>query len=258
MTDLPQIIVSPGAWGTFTPYSGLHLATVSICALVVVALTMAGRILRTTHETTVRRALGIFGLLYWISYNIWWNRHAPDLAVALPLHICDLNGVIAPLALLTLNRWLRATCYFWTFALTIQAFIQPELAFGPARLEFWWFWAQHTIIIACAMHDLAVLGFRPNWRDLGRAYAVSAIYLAIVVPVNFLLGTNYGYIGNPPPPEKIPPFIDALGPWPLRAIIVVVLAAIGFVLVQLPWLIRRPAADQERLRTPTGTRLLSQ
>ncbi len=211
MTDLPQIIVSPGAWGTFIPYSGLHLATVSICALVVVALTMAGRILRTTHETTVRRALGIFGLLYWISYNIWWNRHAPDLAVALPLHICDLNGVIAPLALLTFNRWLRATCYFWTFTLTIQAFIQPELAFGPARPEFWWFWAQHTIIIACAVHDLAVLGFRPNWRDLGRAYAVSAIYLATVVPVNFLLGTNYGYIGNPPPPEKIPPFIDALG-----------------------------------------------
>ena len=250
MTGLPQIIVSPGAWGTFIPYSGLHIAAVSICALVVVALTMAGRILRNTHETALRCGLGIFGLLYWISYNVWWDRHAPDLAAALPLHICDLNGVIAPLALLTLNRWLRATCYFLDLRADDPGLHrQPDSLLVRSASSSGWFWAQHTIIIACAVHDIAVLGFRPNWRDLGRAYAVSAIYLTTDVPVNFLLGTNYGYIGNPLPPEKIPPFIDALGPWPLRAIIVVVLAAIGFALVQLPWLIRKSAAGQERLRT---------
>jgi uncharacterized membrane protein YwaF len=57
----------------------------------------------------------------------------------LPLHICGLNGVIAPLALLTLNRWLRATLYFWAFGLTSQAFIQPNLTTGPAVPVFWCF-----------------------------------------------------------------------------------------------------------------------
>ena len=162
-----------------------------------------------------------------------------DPATGLPLQVCDLNGVIAPLALMTLRRWLRATLYFWTFALTTQAFIQPALQFGPATPLFWWFWAQHTIIMAYAVYDLAVLGFRPGWPDLRRAYVTSAVYLAMVVPLNIWLGSDYGYIGNPLPPQKIPPFIDALGPWPLRAIIVLALAALAFVAVELPWTIAR-------------------
>jgi uncharacterized membrane protein YwaF len=64
--------------------------------------------------------------------------------------------------------------------------------------------------------------------------------VAVIVPIDLLLGANYGFIGNPPPGVKIPPFVEALGPWPLRAIIVVVLGALAFALLVLPW--RRPAA----------------
>jgi hypothetical integral membrane protein (TIGR02206 family) len=207
---------------------------------VVAGLAVAGRGLRDPHEAALRRVLGIVGIVYWISYNIWWSRNGLDPAVGLPLHICDLNGLIAPLALLTRNRWLRAVVYFWTFALTTQAFVQPNLVLGPATAVFWLFWGQHTIIIACAVYDLAVLGFRPDWRDLWRVYVVSAIYLAMVIPVNLLLGSNYAFIGNPPPPEKIPPFVDALGPWPERALVIVALAAAGFALLALPWRRSKP------------------
>jgi hypothetical integral membrane protein (TIGR02206 family) len=222
-------------WVTFAPYGWLHLVAVCVCALVVIGLVAAGRARRGRGEDALRRALGIFGIVYWISYNIWWNRDGLVLASGLPLHVCDLNGLIAPLALLTLNRWLRATLYFWTFALTIQAFIQPDLTHGPATAVFWFFWAQHTIILAYAVYDLAVLRFRPNWRDLGRVYVVSVIYLAMVLPVNLSLGSDYGFIGNPPPPARVPPFVEALGPWPQRALIIVMLAAAGFALLALPW-----------------------
>ncbi len=235
MTALSLDLVSAGSWDNFVAYRGLHLIAVCVCLLAVAGIAAAGRAQRLTHEAAFRRVLGIFAIVYWVCYNVWWNRHGVDFAGGLPLQICDLNGLIAPLALLTLNRWLRGTLYFWTFALTTQAFIQPSLIFGPAFAMFWWFWAQHTIILACAVYDLAVLGFRPDWRDLGRAYGVSAIYLAVVVPLNIRLGSNYGYIGNPPPPARIPPFVDALGPWPARALIVVALAAAAFALAELPW-----------------------
>jgi len=235
MTAPSLNLVSAGAWDRFVPYSGLHLVTVCVCVLAVAALAGAGRALPDADKMALRRTLGIFGIVYWVSYNIWWNRHGLDLPYGLPLHVCDLNGLIAPLALVTLNRWLRATAYFWTFALTTQAFIQPTLTTGPAGATFWWLWAQHTIILACAVYDLSVLGFRPNWRDLGRVYAVSAIYLAMVIPVNLEFSANFGFLGNPPPPARIPPFVDALGPWPLRALIIVALAAVGFALLELPW-----------------------
>ncbi len=223
-----------GGWDRFVPYGGTHLVTVAACLFVVVGLAAGGRAVGAAHQTRLRRALGIIGIAYWLSYNIWWNRNGIDVATGLPLQICDINGLVAPLALLTLHRWLRATLYFWAFALTTQAFIQPALQFGPASALFWWFWAQHTIILGYAVFDLAVLGFRPGWRDFGRACAAGAAYLAVVVPLDLRLDADYGFLGNLPPGE-IPPFVAALGPCPARAIIVVALAAAAFAVVELPW-----------------------
>jgi uncharacterized membrane protein YwaF len=59
--------------------------------------------------------------------------------------------------------------------------------------------------------------------------------MAVIVPIDLVLGANYGFIGNPPPGMKIPPFVAALGPWPLRAVIVIMLGAVAFVLLELPW-----------------------
>jgi hypothetical integral membrane protein (TIGR02206 family) len=240
----PSDATSSGAWDLFVPYGGLHLVAVCVCALAIIALVAMGRRVRDDPARTraLRLGLGIFGIVYWLTYNIWWNRNGIDFADGLPLHLCDLNGLVAPLALLTQYRWLRATLYFWTVTLTLQAFIQPSLTLGPAHAVFWWFWAAHALIVGYAVYDLAVLGFRPDWRDLGRAYAVSAIYLAAVVPVNLLLQSNYGFIGNPPQGVSIPPFVAALGPWPQRAFAVVALAALGFALAALPWQRRKAQA----------------
>ncbi len=130
----------------------------------------------------------------------------------------------------------------WTNALTSQAFIQPALTAGLHAPTFWAFWTAHTVIAACAVYDLAVLGFRPGWADLGRALIVSAAYLALIVPVNFWLGADYGYLGNPAPDIGIPPFVRALGPWPQRAIVLAALVPCGFILVLAPWLAIAPRA----------------
>ena len=230
----PLNILPDTFWEVFVPYGWLHAISVGICMVVIAALALTGRALSKQRELLLRRTLGLFGLVYWLSYNVWWNWHGIDFAGGLPLQICDVNGVIAPLALLTQHRWLRATLYYWAFALSIQAFIQPALQAGPANLIFYWFWAQHTIILAYAVYDLAVLHFRPQWRDLLRCYAVSAVYLAVVVPLNALLHADYGYLGNLPP-EAIPPFVAALGPWPARAVILVMLCLVACALAQVPW-----------------------
>jgi hypothetical integral membrane protein (TIGR02206 family) len=230
----------------FVPYGGLHALALVVCALLVAAPALLGRALGPDRELIVRRMLAGHAVCYWLAYNIWWNWHGLDLRTGLPLQICDFNGLMAPLALLAGWRFARATLYFWTAALTLQAFIQPALTTGPGALVFWAFWAAHTIIAACAVYDLAVLGFRPSWRDLGRALIVSAAYIALVVPVDLWLGSDYGYVGNPGADIDIPPFVDALGPWPQRAIILVLLAVPGFVVVLLPWLIVPPRATFDR------------
>jgi hypothetical integral membrane protein (TIGR02206 family) len=220
---------------TFAPYTLLHALVLVVCALLIAAPALLGRALSEDRELILRRALAVFAVVYWFAYNIWWNWHGLDMREGLPLHLCDIGGLIAPLALLTGWRWARAPLYFWTATLTLQAFIQPELKVGPTHLLFWAFWTGHSIIAACAVYDIAVLGFRPGWPDLWRATVLGLIYAALIIPIDLWLGADYGYIGNPPPDIRIPPFVDALGPWPLRAVLVVLLAIIGFVVVLVPW-----------------------
>ncbi|MGB7101375.1 MAG: TIGR02206 family membrane protein [Xanthobacteraceae bacterium] len=246
----PLNILAPGPWDSFAAYSGLHALTLAVCVVLIAAPSLLGRALSKTGELGLRRAFAALAVCYWLAYNIWWNWHGLDPRTGLPLQICDLNGLVAPLALLTGQRWARATLYFWTAALTLQAFIQPALTAGPASLVFWAFWMAHTIIAASAVYDIVVLGFRPSWRDLGRAVATSAVYVALVLPLDVWLGANYGFLGNPADPSEVPPFVAALGPWPQRAIIVVAMAPLGFAVVLLPWLIaarRRRSEENETI-----------
>ena len=236
-----------GTWDVFVPYSGLHALALAVCAVLIAAPSLVGRRLEKNREAMLRYALAALAVVYWVAYNIWWNWNGLDLHTGLPLQLCDFNGLVAPLALMTSWRWARAALYFWTVALTSQAFIQPALTSGPASPVFWCFWAAHTIIAVCAVYDIVVLRFRPGWGDLGRALVASAVYIALVVPVDLWLGANYGYVGNPADSKEVPPFVNALGPWPLRAVILVALAPLGFVVVLLPWLpfARRTAPNHD-------------
>ena len=233
-------MIGAAALDGFTSYGMVHLVTVLGCTALLVAIVPLGRRLRDPRdELRARRALAGFALAYWIAYNTWWNWNGLDLLTGLPLQACDVSGLAAPFALLTLNRWLRATLYFWAFAFATQAFIQPTLTEGPAHVVFWAFWAAHTVILACAIYDLAVLDFRPGWGDFARASIVAVGWAAVVLAVDVRLGANYGYIGNPPAGTKIPPLVEAFGPWPERLIVIAAIAAATFLLALAPWLVAR-------------------
>lgn len=228
---------APGPWDVFVPFSGFHAFVLVVCAALIVAPTLIGRALSKDGERIWRRIIAAVAVCYWLGYAIWWNWNGVDIRGGLPLHICDFNGLIAPLALITGWRWVRATLYFWTAALTLQAFIQPALSIGPASLVFWAFWTGHSLIGICAVYDIVVLGFRPSWGDFARAVAVSFLYAAVIMPLDIWLGANYGFLGNPADISEVPPFIYALGPWPQRAFVLIALVPLGFVIVLVPWLI---------------------
>ncbi|WP_258933381.1 YwaF family protein [Nesterenkonia pannonica] len=59
------------------------------------------------------------------------------------------------------------------------------------------YWVLH---IAVLLVPLALLrwGCRPSWRDFGTAYAAAVLWTALAMPMNHLLGTNYGFLNRPP------------------------------------------------------------
>ncbi len=241
----PAPAATSEAWHVFTAFGPLHLVAVGCCTALLAALAGLARGLRgSPREPHVRIALALFALAYRISYNMWWNWYGVDLRTGLPLQACDISGLVAPFALLTLRRPLRAMLYFWAFGFATQAYIQPMLTVGPAYLQFWAFWTAHTAILACALYDLVVLGFWPDWGDYRRALMASVLWGAAILPLDLALGANYGFIGNPPADLVVPAAVAALGPWPQRLIVMLILAAAGFALLLAPWrVVRRRSVD---------------
>lgn len=135
---------------------------------------------------------------------------------SLPLHLCDVAGLLAPVALLTLWRPLRAVLFFWAIGLSTQAFFTPVLREGCARTDFWLFWIGHIQIVGSAFYDVFALRYRPKFRDFAIGLAANILYFALVLPVDLALSVNYGYVGNTKPDQ--PTIIDKLGPWPLRLV----------------------------------------
>ncbi len=250
-------------WLEFRAYSWQHAAAVAWCWALIVGAVALGHTFKKrgelSRELHVRRSLALVGVVFWVAYSAWWNWNVVDWREGMPLQLCDVAGLIGPIALLTASRWLRATLYFWGLTLSMQGFLQPVLRAGPADVEYWGFWLAHTIIVGSALYDVVVgtakgrgepVRFRPMLSDLGRAVASSFLYLGLVMPLNVARGFNYGYVGNSPI-EETPKLITHLGPWPWRVVVMVAMAISLFVLAWLPW----AWAERRRTKRPLPDKL---
>lgn len=226
-------------WRTdFHAYTREHALCVAVCIAIMVGTALIGRRLRGTESgNRLRMAVAWLGIAYWIGSNAWW-MWGPEYSFAqsLPLQVCDLAGLIGPLALLTGKRWLRAVLYFWGIALSIQGFLQPVLKNkGLENTEFWLFWANHTVIVGTAVYDVIAMGFRPGKRDYLTAAIASLVYLAVIIPFDVIFGVNYGYVGPKDPTPHAPTLADKLGPWPLNAVLMTMLGMAAMAMIWWPW-----------------------
>lgn len=244
-----------GAWGrTFEAFSPAHAVVVAVllaATAAAVGLSLWWRA-HPRRRAALDRGLAVVALLGWPVFVGWWmvpGRFDPQ--HSWPLQLCDLAGLVAPIALLTGARWARALLHYWGLGLATQAIITPALAHGPATAEFWTFWLSHGLLVGLALYDFLARGFRPTWRDCGIGLAAGLVYLAVVLPLDVAFGLNYGYLGNAPRPEN-PTILDQLGPWPLRVVWIVLLTE-GLVFgMTWPWELARWVRRRRRRGAETG------
>lgn len=237
----------------FDPYSFTHLLVLGSFAAMCVVLVWLRRWWRDRPAGRVMDLwLGVALLMGWMwvqTFGLLPWRYEP--AKALPMHVCDLAGILAPLTLWLNLRPLRAILYYWGIGLSSQGFFTPDLTLGPDDWSFWVFWAGHFTIVGAAIYDIAARGFRPGWRDLLWGAGAAAAYVAIILPIDLWFGFNYGYVGRSTPDQ--PSVLDVLGPWPQRVFLLCGLVAFGMTMMTLPWVLirnrrERPIPAREPLR----------
>jgi hypothetical integral membrane protein (TIGR02206 family) len=203
----------------------------------------AGRLPGDADRRRLDVTLGVAMLAVWAVNQVLelvpWRY---ELQRSLPLHACDVVGLVAALALLTGRRVWRAMLYYWGIGLSTRRCSRPELAGGLATFNFWSFWVPHGGIIALAVYDLAARGYRPGWRGLRDRHRDAARLPRGRPAVRPDLRVNYGYVGRGVPGQ--PSVIDFLGDWPGRTVKLCVAVSVFLALITLPWVLVRRRADR--------------
>jgi hypothetical integral membrane protein (TIGR02206 family) len=220
----------------FRAFTAVHvLALLTFAAGMTIILWLGVRWRGTPRQRAFEQTLGLAGLAIWLAANIHGFLPAVfDWNWALPLQVCDLCELFAPVALLLAvpPAWLRGLLYFWGIALCTQAFITPTLREGPADPRFWFFWSAHFVILIGALYELFVRRWRPTWRHWRIAVAASVAYLMAILPIDIAFDWNYGFVGRE---TKADTMIEVLGPWPARVAIIFALAVLAYTALMLPW-----------------------
>ena len=229
----------------YGPYHWAALLSVGVAAWLFIRVRRKAR--SEERRRRLDRSLGWFTLSQWILIqSIEFMPGQYDITRSLPIHICDLAGLIAAFALLTNARVLRAMLYFWGFVLSSQALLQPELIEGPDQMQYWVFWLPHAMIIALAAYDLVGRRFRPTWLDFGYAMGSILIYMGVVLLVDVPTGLNYGFVGYTPP--GAPHQLAFLGDWPGRLFKAVIAVAAAMALLTAPWEWKRRKASARQAK----------
>jgi hypothetical integral membrane protein (TIGR02206 family) len=216
----------------FTAYSPSHLVVLALFAAGTVVLLVVGPRWRDTRaERPIRLALAWanlgFGILSSASALMPFTVHH-----SLPLQICDLAWIVVAWALLTGHRVASALTYYWGLTLSVQALVQPTLTTPYPHLEFFAFWGKHLLIVWGAVYFSLVLRHGADWTAYRRAVDWTLVWLVVVLGLNEVLGSNYGYVNGKPSEATI---LDVLGPWPVYLLAEMAIIMTGWALITLPW-----------------------
>jgi len=229
------------AFSSFAPFTTLHaLTVVMLVAATAIAIVIGRRLRGTRWLVPFDIAFAATALVMWVVEDAQHLLARPlDLAHALPLEVCDLEGLVLALTLFFRLPVFKALLYFWGIGLSSQGLFTPQLHDGPSSFHFWQFFFRHGGIVGGAIYLVAVHGYRPSWRDWRTATLLGIGYVLAIVVVDIGFGFNYGYVGNARPDQ--PSLIDVLGPWPWRVFLMVAAAVAVFALLMAPWALRARA-----------------
>ena len=185
----------------------------------------------------------------------WWDE--------LPLHLCNINMMLIPIAVLTKKRPLMAFCFFMGPLGALLAIVIPDRNFMDVSLllpRMLGYYGTHFMIIIEALAVVSFGFYRPRFRDLPGTVAALAGISLVVFCINLLFRhigvnpvANYFFTCDPlvgTPLEMVYSWIPV--PY-LYMVPVMALFAVYMALVTLPFaLTDRKKAENSDLEDPVS------
>ncbi|MDB6117026.1 MAG: hypothetical protein JWO08_807 [Verrucomicrobiaceae bacterium] len=165
-----------------------------------------------------------------------WLGGDLSLENGLPLQLCDAADFAGVIALWRRDRLAAELVYFFGLAGTLQGLITPNLQDDLPHPRFVSFFLTHSVIVIAALHVVLAMKLAPRPGAVGRMMVCILGWALAIGGLNALLHTNYGFLCHKPTAASL---MDVLGPWPWYIAALVALAVLFFVILDLPFMIKR-------------------
>jgi uncharacterized membrane protein YwaF len=172
----------------FRPFNALFCAVFAafLLLLAVASLILRGKSVRAKKTVLIAVCLvtlaGFFVYKYTLSLDAEYDRIIADMDGfnwwgELPLHLCNVNMLLIPLAVLTRRRSLMSFCFFVGPLCALMALVMPGPGFDgwplwlPRMLGYY---GTHFMVFIEALAIVTFGLFRPEWGDLPKTLCVMA------------------------------------------------------------------------------------
>lgn len=233
---VPQNRPTPDGTG-FGMFSPIHLSVLALIGLAVVALAIGYRRASVERRRTIRLTIGwtvlMLEVLRQSAYliNGWYS---PEI---LPLHLCAFATYAVFIDALRPNRWTGDFLYAmgWWGALAANLF--PDWSTRPIFNVFTWqSFSIHGLIFGYLVMRLVGGDLVPDVRNLWRVVVIGAVGGLIGFGANQAFGTNFWFLNAGAPGSPLEPIQAFAGS--LYVPVLLVLVALLWTLLYLPWIIR--------------------
>jgi hypothetical integral membrane protein (TIGR02206 family) len=230
----------------FPVFGPAHLAVILITLLLPTGLGFAFRLTNLRWiDSAVAIGISLLLLTNYFGFAFYlWRQDQLLWKQALPFQLCDWAMVTIIVALLTGKHGWTEVSYFWGIGGTFQAILTPNLQVNFPDFRAISFFISHCGIVAGVIYLLVARRFRPTAGSVWRTLAWSELYLGVALLVDYLTGTNYGFLLHKPVVHSILDFLSE-SRW-LYIIELNALALIFFAVLYLPWAIVKRASTDPR------------
>ena len=227
----------PSAASIETPFVTFGLAHV-IATIFIISISLGLPILTAgfaspKQQSCIGKGVAVL-LVSHVVANAWVRAAIYDqpLYHHLPLHLCGASIILSTIVLLFHSYRAFEVTYYWALGGAIPAIAMPDVSYTFPHPFFLLFFSGHLLELTGVTFAMIVLGFRPRPGSVVRAIVATAAYASLIMPLNYLLDSNYMYLRHKPVQATL---IDYLGPWPFYIISLAFIAVVVAVVLYAPF-----------------------
>ena len=185
------------------PFSQLWYLYTSIVILGIVGLIFILRKWKNLNK--IAKIIGYIILIQIILTNLYllFVTKTRSLQNSLPLSLCRASIILSALALITRKSFFIIRAVYLGISGGIQSILTPDFSYGNTLYITIDYYFVHGIMIFIPIFLIYIMKFRLRKFSSLKALLYGNIMLAIIFPLNFLIGSNYMYLKEKPLVDNI-------------------------------------------------------